>query len=135
MSPFDGAPFIVIRETTRACGYEPAGSPSHAIAGSSDAPTREQVVQALGGVLDPELGMSVVELGLIYGIEIVNGIVKITMTLTAPGCPVHDVMPAWIRQALITVPGVESVDVHITFDPPWTPERINPGTENRAPLG
>ena len=101
-----------------------------AIAGSSDAPTREQVLEALGGVLDPELGMSVVELGLIYGIDIVNGAVNITMTLTAPGCPVHDVMPAWIRQAVSAVPGVQSVDVRITFDPPWTPDRIQLGPKN-----
>lgn len=94
------------------------------ITGSSDAPMREQVLEALGGVLDPELGMSVVELGLVYGIDIVNGAVAITMTLTAPGCPVHEVMPAWIRQAVSAVPGVLSVDVRITFDPPWTPERI-----------
>ena len=98
-----------------------------AIAGSSDAPTREQVVQALSGVFDPELGMSVVELGLIYGIDIVNCAVNITMTLTAPGCPVHDIMPGWIRQAVTAVPGVETVEVRITFDPPWTPERINAG--------
>jgi len=95
-----------------------------AIPGGSGAPTREQVIEALGGVLDPELGMSVVELGLVYGIEIVDGAVAITMTLTAPGCPVHEVMPGWIRQAASTVPGVLSVDVRITFDPPWTPERI-----------
>ena len=98
-----------------------------AIAGGSDASTREQVLEALGGVLDPELGMSVVELGLIYDIDIVNGAVNITMTLTAPGCPVHEVMPAWIRQAVMAVPGVLSVDVRITFDPPWTPERIRLG--------
>ncbi|HEX9127451.1 MAG TPA: iron-sulfur cluster assembly protein [Methylomirabilota bacterium] len=97
------------------------------IAGSSDQPTREQVLDALGGVLDPELGMSVVELGLVYGIDIVNGAVNITMTLTAPGCPVHDVIPDWIRRAVMAVPGVESVDVRITFDPPWTPDRINAG--------
>jgi len=95
------------------------------MAGSSDAPTRAQVLQALGGVFDPELGMSVVKLGLIYRIDIVNGAVTITMTLTAPGCPVHDVMPGWIRQALMTVPGVESVNVRMTFDPPWTPDRIS----------
>lgn len=116
--------------------YEPAGTAAPAIiAGSSDAPTRKQIVEALGGVLDPELGMSVVELGLIYDIEIVNGAVRITMTLTAPGCPVHDVMPSWIHQALMAVPGVETVDVHITFDPPWTPERINLGRENRTLSG
>ena len=97
------------------------------IAGSSDAPTREQVLRALSGVFDPELGMSVVELGLIYCIDIVNGAVNITITLTAPGCPVHDVMPGWIRQAVTAVTGVETVDVRITFDPPWTPDRINAG--------
>lgn len=106
-----------------------------AIAGSSDAPTREQVLEALGGVLDPELGMSVVELGLIYGIDIVNGAVNITMTLTAPGCPVHDVMPGWIRRAVSTVPGVLSVDIRITFDPPWTPERIKLSPRSRGRLG
>ena len=96
-----------------------------ASAGGAGAPTREQVVEALGGVFDPELGMSVVELGLIYGIEIANSAVSIAMTLTAPGCPVHDVMPGWIRRAVAAVPGVESVEVRITFDPPWTPDRIN----------
>jgi metal-sulfur cluster biosynthetic enzyme len=103
-------------------------------AASSDAPTREQVVEALGGVFDPELGMSVVELGLVYGIDIVSGAVTITMTLTAPGCPVHDVMPGWIRRAVSTVPGVLSVDVRITFDPPWTPERIQQSPRNRGLL-
>ena len=104
------------------------------IAGSSDQPTREQVLDALGGVLDPELGMSVVELGLVYGIEIMQGAVTITMTLTAPGCPVHDIMPDWIRRAVMAVPGVESVDVRITFDPPWTPDRIKLSPRNRALL-
>ncbi len=96
-----------------------------------DAPTREQVLEALGGVLDPELGMSVVELGLVYDIDIVNNSVNITMTLTAPGCPVHEVMPAWIRAAVMAVPGVLSVEVRITFDPPWTPERIKLSSRNR----
>ena len=115
------------RNTSRHCRGAPLMSAFHpqpAITGSSDAPTREQVLEALGSVLDPELGMSVVELGLVYGIDIVNGAVNITMTLTAPGCPVHDVMPGWIRQAVSAVPGVVDVDVRITFDPPWTPERI-----------
>lgn len=106
-----------------------------AIAGGSDAPTREQILQALGGVLDPELGMSVVELGLIYRIDTVNGAVNITMTLTAPGCPVHEVMPGWIRRAVMAVPGVDAVDVRITFDPPWTPDRINHSPHNRSLLG
>jgi metal-sulfur cluster biosynthetic enzyme len=86
--------------------------------------TRERVLEALGTVFDPELGMSIVQLGLVYGTEVTGGDVAVTMTLTAPGCPIHDVMPAWVREAVGRIPGVERVDVTLTFEPPWTPERI-----------
>ncbi len=91
---------------------------------AAPAVTEAQVIKALGGVVDPELGLSVVELGLVYGIRIEQGAVAITMTLTAPGCPIHDVMPAWVREAVMKIPGVERVDVTLTFDPPWTPDRM-----------
>ena len=87
-------------------------------------PSTEAVTAALNTVLDPELGMSVVELGLIYGIDVNDGAVEITMTLTAPGCPIHDVMGEWVRAAVLQVPGVERANVRLTFDPPWTPDRI-----------
>jgi len=86
--------------------------------------TSEQITRALRDVLDPELGMSVVDLGLIYGVEIDAGRVRIAMTLTTPGCPLHESMAEWVRQAVRTVPGVEEVEVAITFEPPWTPDRI-----------
>jgi radical SAM protein len=98
-----------------------------AIAGGSDArlPVSEAEVQrALDTVLDPELGMSIVELGLVYGVRVQDGTVGITMTLTAPGCPLHEVMPEWVQAAVGRVPGVEHVDVTVTFDPPWSPDRI-----------
>jgi len=82
------------------------------------------VMEALATVLDPELGMSIVDLGLVYGVGVQGGTVAITMTLTAPGCPIHDVMPGWVSAAVQRVPGVERVDVTLTFDPPWTPDRI-----------
>ena len=88
-------------------------------------PSVEAVTAALRTVFDPELGMSVVELGLIYGIDVRDRTVEITMTLTAPGCPLHDVMADWVRAAVLQVPGVERVDVRLTFDPPWTPDRIH----------
>jgi metal-sulfur cluster biosynthetic enzyme len=97
------------------------------IAGSSDAATGVtpvQVTQVLREVFDPELGMSIVELGLVYGIDIRGGAVTVTMTLTARGCPIHDAMSAWVREAVAKIPGVEHVDVTITFDPPWTSDRI-----------
>jgi metal-sulfur cluster biosynthetic enzyme len=78
-------------------------------------------------VFDPELGLSVMELGLVYGIAIERGEVRVRMTLTAPGCPIHDVMPGWVREAVLRVPGVEDVKVTLTFDPPWTPDRLTTG--------
>lgn len=85
---------------------------------------REQVTEALRGVFDPELGMSVVDLGLIYDVHIDGGHVGVEMTLTTQGCPLHDVMSEWVQQAVAGVPGVEEVAVAITFEPPWTPDRI-----------
>ncbi|HEY7250262.1 MAG TPA: metal-sulfur cluster assembly factor [Methylomirabilota bacterium] len=84
----------------------------------------EQVTEALREVFDPELGMSVVDLGLIYDVAIDAARVRITMTLTTQGCPLHDSMTEWVRQAVGRVPGVEDVVVVIVFDPPWTPDRI-----------
>ena len=144
-SRFHQAPFIVIGEMTRACdggparredpgcAYEPATEPTvsprpRTISGGADVvaspATPERVTQALRSVLDPELSLSVVDLGLVYGIAIDGPTVRITMTLTAPGCPLHDVMADWVRRAVLAVPGVQEVEVNLTFDPPWTPARI-----------
>jgi len=84
----------------------------------------EQVTEALREVFDPELGMSVVDLGLIYDVQIDGDRVGVIMTLTAEGCPLHDAMSEWVRQAVGTIPGVKEVAVAITFDPPWTPDRL-----------
>lgn len=85
---------------------------------------REEVMLALGDVLDPELGMSIVDLGLVYDVRIDGGHVGVTMTLTTQGCPLHDAMTEWVRRAVGRVPGVEEVAVAITFEPPWSPDRI-----------
>jgi metal-sulfur cluster biosynthetic enzyme len=107
--PFDRAPFTVFRALR-----DPL----------LPAPTEAEITGALRTVFDPELGMSIVDLGLVYGIRVEDRRVRITMTLTAPGCPIHDVMPQWVRLAVMKVPGVDAVDVAMTFDPPWTPDRI-----------
>jgi radical SAM protein len=115
------------------CVHQPRPGPTAspglvAIAGGSDVPvtslTSEQVTDALRSVLDPELSLSVVDLGLIYRVGIEGRTVRITMTLTAAGCPLHEVMLDWVRRAVLGIPGVEHVDVSLTFDPPWTPARI-----------
>jgi metal-sulfur cluster biosynthetic enzyme len=89
-----------------------------------DDPPAAAVIQALATVVDPELGISIVDLGLVYDVQVRAGAVGITMTLTTPGCPIHDVMPGWVRAAVMKVPGVEHVEVTLTFDPPWTPSRM-----------
>jgi metal-sulfur cluster biosynthetic enzyme len=90
-----------------------------------------QVLDALRTVIDPEIGMSVVDLGLIYGIDVEGDRVAVTMTLTVPGCPLHEAIPEWVREAAARLPGVGRVDVTLTFDPPWTPERMGRLPEER----
>ncbi|OPB31650.1 SUF system Fe-S cluster assembly protein [Bartonella sp. AR 15-3] len=81
------------------------------------------IIAALKTVYDPEIPADIYELGLIYRIDIEDDrSVKIEMTLTAPGCPVAGEMPGWVENAVSAVEGVLSVEVTMTFDPPWTPE-------------
>lgn len=86
--------------------------------------TEDQVLASLKGVQDPELAMSIVDLGLVYGVRVEAGRVAVTLTLTAPGCPLHEVMVDWARAAVGAIPGVDRCDVTLTFDPPWSPDRI-----------
>ena len=86
----------------------------------------DDIVSALKTVYDPEIPADIIELGLIYKIDIEDDrMVKIVMTLTAPGCPVAGEMPGWVENAVGAVEGVSGVQVEMTFDPPWTPERMS----------
>jgi FeS assembly SUF system protein len=86
----------------------------------------DDIVAALKTVYDPEIPADIFELGLIYKIDIEDDrMVKIAMTLTAPGCPVAGEMPGWVENAVGAVEGVSGVEVEMTFDPPWTPERMS----------
>jgi FeS assembly SUF system protein len=86
----------------------------------------DDVIGALKTVYDPEIPADIFELGLIYKIDIEDDrMVKIMMTLTAPGCPVAGEMPGWVENAVGAVEGVSGVEVEMTFDPPWTPERMS----------
>ena len=86
---------------------------------------KEQVLEALKVVVDPELGINVVDLGLIYDVEVEDESVKVTYTLTSMGCPVGPLIEQQIQQILTTIPGVKIVDSRMTFDPPWSPERMS----------
>ena len=86
----------------------------------------DDIIAALKTVYDPEIPADIFELGLIYKIDIDDDrMVKIMMTLTAPGCPVAGEMPGWVENAVSAVEGVSGVEVEMTFDPPWTPDRMS----------
>ena len=84
------------------------------------------IVAALKTVYDPEIPTDIYELGLIYKVDIEDSrLVKVVMTVTAPGCPVAGEMPNWVRDAISPIQGIMDVEVEMTYDPPWTPERMS----------
>ncbi len=88
--------------------------------------TEKEIEKALKGVKDPELGIDLVVLGLIYDIEVEDADVKMIMSLTSPMCPVAGEIVEQAKEAILSVDGVETAEVELTFNPPWTPERMNP---------
>jgi metal-sulfur cluster biosynthetic enzyme len=87
--------------------------------------TVEEVTDALREVIDPELGLDFVELGLIYEVEVDGGSVHVTYTLTSPGCPIGPQVSEQIEEFVMDLEGVEGVRSTMTFTPPWTPELMS----------
>jgi metal-sulfur cluster biosynthetic enzyme len=87
--------------------------------------TVEDVEEALANVIDPELGLDFVELGLIYGIEIDGTAVHVTFSLTSPGCPIGPQVSEQIEEFVGELDGVETVAPEMVFTPPWSPERMS----------
>jgi metal-sulfur cluster biosynthetic enzyme len=86
----------------------------------------EEINDALREVIDPELGLDFVELGLIYGVEVDDaGVVKVTYTLTSPGCPIGPQVEEQIEEFVSEIEGVSSVSSEITFQPPWTVDKMS----------
>ncbi|WP_108260478.1 SUF system Fe-S cluster assembly protein [Mangrovicoccus ximenensis] len=101
---------------------------------STDHPLHEAVVEACRSVYDPEIPVNIYDLGLVYTVEINDeNDVNIIMTLTAPGCPVAGDMPGWVADAVEPLPGVKSVNVDLTWNPPWGMEMMS--DEARLELG
>lgn len=84
------------------------------------------VLEALHAVIDPELGLDIVSLGMVYTVAVVDSHVAIEMTLTTPGCPLHASIDADMRHCLGQVPGVGEISVDLVWDPPWTPDSMTP---------
>lgn len=89
-----------------------------------DVPT-SVLVDRLATVIDPELGINIVDLGLVYGAQTVDGVARILMTTTTPACPIGSYLTDAITAALLEVDGLLDVDVELTHDPPWSPERMS----------
>ena len=88
-------------------------------------PTEEDVYEALSNVIDPELGLDFVELGLVYGVEIENSDVHVTFTLTSPGCPIGPQVSEQMIEYVGELEGVQQVHPKMTFSPPWTPDMMS----------
>jgi metal-sulfur cluster biosynthetic enzyme len=88
-------------------------------------PTVDDVQDALSNVIDPELGLDFVELGLIYDVEIDDGSVFVTFTLTSPGCPIGPQVSEQIEEFVAELDGVTAVYPKMTFTPPWTPDLMS----------
>jgi metal-sulfur cluster biosynthetic enzyme len=93
---------------------------------ASTMPDDEAVREALRGVEDPEAGMNIVDLGLVYGVEVTDGVVSIDLTMTTAACPMADMIIEDVYAAVATVaPRGTRVDVRLVWDPPWTPDRMS----------
>lgn len=88
--------------------------------------TKEAVLEELKKVIDPELHINIVDLGLVYDVEINQevGTVAVTMTLTTPGCPLSMVFEEWVPAAVKSIEGVKDVKINLVWEPPWDPEKM-----------
>lgn len=105
---------------------QPTAAPdSSSTATRGAAPTPDDVMDALSNVIDPELGLDFVELGLIYGVEVNDGNVNVTFTLTTPGCPIGPQVTEQIEEFVGELDGVKTIESQMVFTPPWSPEKMS----------
>lgn len=97
--------------------------------------TQEQVYEVLRNCYDPEIPVNVLDLGLIYNVEIDDDHVNVVMTLTARGCPAHAFISEGIRTKVGEIPGVKSANVQVVWDPPWDPSRMSDAAKKQLGMG
>ncbi len=90
-----------------------------------DAATTQRIWEALTRVMDPELHADVVNLGLVYGVEVKDGAARVRLTFTSPGCPYGPYLAHLVREAVRAVPGVRDEHLELVFDPPWSPAKMS----------
>jgi metal-sulfur cluster biosynthetic enzyme len=87
--------------------------------------TEDKIFEALKTVIDPEIGVNIVDLGLIYNLEFDDHYVTVTMTLTTPGCPMHNSLTNWVKEALMGIGDNVGAKVNLVWDPPWSPDYMS----------
>jgi len=96
---------------------------------------KEEVIKALKNCYDPEIPINIVDLGLIYDVQILDDKVHVKMTLTAPGCPMHSFIAQDVKQQLEKIKGVKEAFVEIVWEPPWTPDRMSQEAKKQLGFG
>lgn len=86
---------------------------------------KEKILNLLKHVIDPEIGINIVDLGLVYNIDVTEQEITVTMTLTTPGCPMHGSMPEWVRNMISLYYPNKKVNVNIVWEPIWTPDKMS----------
>jgi FeS assembly SUF system protein len=96
--------------------------------------TKEQVIEALKEVYDPEMPVSVVDLGFIYEVVVEDSKVTVRMTLSSPGCPMVSLITHMVREKIASLKGVENVEIELVFEPRWTPEMMSDSAKKKLGL-
>ncbi len=86
---------------------------------------REQVMDMLHNCYDPEIPVNIVDLGLVYDVQVADDTVNLKMTLTSPGCPAHEMITESVKEKLESIEGVRQVNIEIVWEPPWDPSRMS----------
>ncbi len=86
---------------------------------------KEKIIDEIKKIYDPEIPVNIYELGLIYKVEVEDGLVKIEMTLTTPNCPVADSLPKLVKNNILKIDGITDVDLKLVWDPPWTKDKMS----------
>jgi len=101
-----------------------------------DLPTQEQIRGALREVQDPEIGINIIDLGLVYEIDISTGRVHVKMTTTTPACPMHSYLSVASRQAIYErFPNITDIDIEVVWDPPWDPAKMSTAAKEQLGWG
>ncbi|MHB8336354.1 MAG: metal-sulfur cluster assembly factor [Ignavibacteriaceae bacterium] len=87
--------------------------------------TKEEILEVLKGVIDPEIGLNIVDLGLVYEVEFNENEISITMTLTTPGCPMHNSITAWAEKVITQLEPEASVKINLVWEPKWSPDLMS----------